>query len=128
MKKIVFLFSVLCCCQLIAQNQLKITPKKCIPKKGIHFKLKEIIEDSRCPEGITCIWAGQVVATVEVYDNKKLIDENTLTFTSKNNEENKKWFAKYLSEEKKLKAIKVLPYPKDKVTVKFKKKYIELVF
>jgi hypothetical protein len=128
MKKIVFLFSVLCCCQLIAQNQLKITPKSCIPRKGIHFKLKEIIEDSRCPEGITCIWAGQVVATIEVYNDKKLIDENTLTFTSKNNEENKKWFAKYLSEDKKLKTIKVLPYPKDKVTVKFKKKYIELVF
>ena len=90
MKKIVFLFSVLCCCQLIAQNQLKITPKSCIPRKGIHFKLKEIIEDSRCPEGITCIWAGQVVATIEVYNDKKLIDENTLTFTSKNNEENKK--------------------------------------
>ena len=90
--------------------------------------MKEIIEDSRCPEGITCIWAGQVVATIEVYNDKKLIDENTLTFTSKNNEENKKWFAKYLSEDKKLKTIKVLPYPKDKVTVKFKKKYIELVF
>lgn len=128
MKKLVFLFSVLCCCQTIAQNQLKITPKSCIPRKGIHFKLKEIIEDSRCPEGITCIWAGQVVATIEVYNDKKLIDENTLTFTSKNNEENKKWFAKYLSEDKKLKTIKVLPYPKDKVTVKFKKKYIELVF
>lgn len=24
------------------------------------------LEDSRCPTGVTCVWAGQIVATVEV--------------------------------------------------------------
>ena len=56
-------------------QELKITPKKCIPKKGFYIRLKEVVEDSRCPKDVTCIWAGQAVVIVEVFENKKLIEE-----------------------------------------------------
>lgn len=126
MRKIV-LFVFFICYAAFAQDSLIITPKKCMPRKGIHFKLKEIIEDSRCPQGVTCIWAGQVVVAVEVYKDKKLIEEQTLTFNIKERENNIKWFSKYFPD-KKIKSIGVLPYPKEGVEIKPKKRYMKIIF
>ncbi|UJH90323.1 hypothetical protein LZ575_15905 [Antarcticibacterium sp. 1MA-6-2] len=33
------------------------------------IKFKEVISDSRCPIGVTCIWAGEAVVRVELYKN-----------------------------------------------------------
>ncbi|MDX1542590.1 MAG: hypothetical protein R3214_01490 [Christiangramia sp.] len=35
------------------------------------IKVKKIISDSRCPKGVTCIWAGEVKVLVEFYENGK---------------------------------------------------------
>lgn len=32
----------------------------------INITFKEIIEDSRCPEGVTCVWAGVAIVEIEV--------------------------------------------------------------
>ena len=126
MKKLL-LFSILFFSfSLFSQNSEKITTKKCIPKKGLYLKLKSVFNDSRCPEGTTCIWAGEVSVLVEVYDDKKFIEEKTLTFNSKNREDNNLWFSKYYS--KKIKSASVNPYPKKGVVVKDKKKYIKIAF
>lgn len=126
MKKLVIVLFYLNFIFAFAQKEVKITPKKCIPKKGYHLKLKNVFNDSRCPEGTTCIWAGEVSVTVEVYNDKKFVEEKALTFNSKNREENNSWFAKYYP--KKIKSVGVNPYPKEGVFVKEKKKYIEIVF
>ena len=117
-----FLFSVL----LLAQSDVKITSKKCIPKKGFHLKLLRVFDDSRCPENVTCIWAGEVSAVVEVYNNKKLVEEKTVIFNSKNQEENILWFSNYY--QKKITNVAVMPYPKEGVVVKAKKQYIVIYF
>ncbi len=117
-----FLFSVL----LLAQSDVKITSKKCIPKKGFHLKLLRVFDDSRCPENVTCIWAGEVSAIVEVYNNKKLVEEKTVIFNSKNQEENILWFSNYY--QKKITNVGVVPYPKEGVVVKAKKQYIVIYF
>lgn len=126
MKKLVIVLFFLNFIFVFAQKEVKITPKKCIPKKGYHLKLKNVFNDSRCPEGTTCIWAGEVSVTVEVYNDKKFVEEKTLTFNSKNREENNSWFGKYYS--KKIKSIGVNPYPKEGVVVKEKRKYITIAF
>jgi hypothetical protein len=126
MKKLVRVLFFLNFIFAFAQSEIKITPKKCIPKKGFHLKLKSILNDSRCPEGSTCIWAGEVSVVVEVYNDKKFVEEKTLTLNSKNREENNSWFGKYYS--KKIKSISILPYPKKGVIVKDKKKYIKIAF
>ena len=117
-----FLFSVL----LLAQSDVKITSKKCIPKKGFHLKLLRVFDDSRCPENVTCIWSGEVSAVVEVYNNKKLVEEKTVIFNSKNQEENILWFSNYY--QKKITNVAVMPYPKEGVVVKAKKQYIVIYF
>ena len=126
MKKLFTLCFLLMNSFLFAQSEIKITSKKCIPKLGYYLRLQSVIDDSRCPEGVTCIWAGEVSVVLKVYKNKKFFEQNTLTFNAKNKEENFKWFAKYYS--KKIKSIAVVPYPKEGQIVKFKKHYLSIVF
>jgi len=43
-----------------------------VVKKGnVSLKLDSILEDSRCPSDVECIWAGQVKLLVEVTKNGK---------------------------------------------------------
>lgn len=125
-KKLFTLVCLIFSLTVFAQSEVRITSKKCIPKKGLHLKLAKAFDDSRCPEGVTCIWAGEVSATIKVYDDRKFIEEKSMTFNPKNNEENSTWFSKYYG--RKVKSIEVLPYPKKGVAVKPKKQYIRIVF
>jgi hypothetical protein len=126
MKKLVLLSFLVFSFSLFAQSELKITTKKCIPKLGYYLRLQSVFDDSRCPKGVTCIWAGEVSVVVEVYKDKKFLEEKTLTFNSKNKEENFNWFATYFP--KKIQSLGVLPYPKEGQIVKPKKQYINITF
>ena len=119
---VLFFASLLC----FSQTQTKITYKKRIPLKGYHIKLKSVLQDSRCPENVTCVWAGEVSVVVLVYNDKKFVVEKTIIFNTQNREENIKWFENYYCS--KIKSISVLPYPKDGEIVDFKKKFIKLTF
>lgn len=46
---------------------------------GKSLKFKEVISDSRCPKGTTCIRAGEAKVLVEIFDNGKLIEERILS-------------------------------------------------
>ncbi len=37
-----------------------------IAGEGLEIKFVEVVSDSRCPQGVTCIWAGEVSCLVEV--------------------------------------------------------------
>ena len=126
MKKFFLCLAILLNLSVFAQSELKITTKKCIPKLGYYLRLQSVFDDSRCPEGVTCIWAGEVSATIEVYKDKKLAEEKTVTFNSKNKEENLKWFSTYFP--KKIQSIGVAPYPKEGQIVNPKKQYIQIFF
>lgn len=126
MKKLFVILNLLCSLSLFAQSEIKITSKKCNPKSGYGFQLTKVFDDSRCPEGVTCIWSGEVSVVIKVYKNKKLFEQKALIFNAKNKEENFNWFAKYYS--KKIKSIAVVPYPKEGQIVKFKNQSISIVF
>ena len=79
-------------------KNVKITQKICLKKTGYQLVLKAVISDSRCPEGVTCVWAGEASAVISVYKDSKLVDDKTIVFSLKNEEENNQWFAKYLPE------------------------------
>jgi len=54
-----------------------------IAGESLEVKFKEVIEDSRCPKGVTCVWAGRVTCTVELtragVSNQLLLTEPGLT-------------------------------------------------
>jgi hypothetical protein len=134
MKKSLLLFLILFNTLTFAQNTpkenikyAKISQKMCLKKSGYQIVLKEVVSDSRCPVGVTCVWAGEASAIVSVYKDSKLVEDNTMVFSMKNIEENKKWFSKYLPEkQRKIKSISVFPYPKQGVVVDKKDYYVKI--
>ena len=134
MKKSLLLFLILFNTLTFAQNTpkenikyVKISQKMCLKKSGYQIVLKEVVSDSRCPVGVTCVWAGEASAIVSVYKDSKLVEDNTMVFSMKNIEENKKWFSKYLPEkQRKIKSISVFPYPKQGVVVDKKDYYVKI--
>jgi hypothetical protein len=74
MKNIILIVTVIYSISFYAQTEIKITTKKCIPKKGYYLQLKNVWDDSRCPEGVNCVWAGEVSVSIKVYNEKKFIE------------------------------------------------------
>lgn len=55
----------------------------------ISLKFVELLSDSRCPQNVTCVWAGEVKVLIDIFKNGKKIEQKTLVFgaTSKFQEE-----------------------------------------
>jgi hypothetical protein len=52
-------------------------------RSGYTLVLKEVTSDSRCPQGLNCIWAGEAQVIVSVYNNKKLVEDVAISFLLK---------------------------------------------
>lgn len=97
-------------------KDFSITYKTGLKKTGTQVFLKEVISDSRCPEGSECIWAGEAQVLLSVYQNGKWVDEKVMRFSAPNQDENQTWMAQTLSIPKeKIKSIQLLPRPKSVV-------------
>lgn len=135
MKKTMLLF-ILCFVSVVSIGQtapkaalhfLTINQKKCIKRKGFDLKLKSVTADSRCPEDVTCVWAGEAQVVISVYKNQKLVEDYALVISSKTEKENETWFSQYLTEkQKRIKRISLLPIPRSGVTIPQKKYTIKL--
>ena len=89
--------------------------------------LVQLINDSRCPENVQCVWAGEVSFEVAAYDNGKLVAQQQLTLNPTNQDEIIACFTKYLPETKTaFKNIEVLPYPKEGLSVKSEDYFLKL--
>ena len=87
-------------------------------KSGKQVVLVKVLNDSRCPEGVQCVWAGEVTIEVAVYDNKTLSEQTQFTLNPQSAESVKAWFEKHLPPtDEKLKGVSVAPYPKEGVTI-----------
>jgi hypothetical protein len=134
MKKSILFFFIFISSVALAQitksekvKYVKISQKLCSNQKGLQLVFKGIASDSRCPQGVTCIWEGEVTAIVSLYKDAKLVQDKTLVFSMKNAEDNKKWFATYLpAKKKKVKSLQVFPYPINGVKINSKDYYIKI--
>lgn len=87
-------------------------------KSDKEIVLVKVINDSRCPEGVQCVWAGEVVITVAAYKDKKLVEQTEFMLNKNMMEDVKVWFEKHLPPSKTpLKEIQVLPYPKEGIQI-----------
>ncbi len=48
------------------------------------IKFKNVVSDSRCPKEVTCIWAGEAVVAIEVFENGFYLEEKIITIQSSN--------------------------------------------
>ncbi|PKP27148.1 MAG: hypothetical protein CVU03_01010 [Bacteroidetes bacterium HGW-Bacteroidetes-2] len=83
---------------------------------GITIYFKEVLEDSRCPSGVTCIWAGQAKVVIEVKEKGKLLSQKEIIFgQTKEGEITNKTLFDYGNY--RLKAFSIEPYPEyEKIT------------
>ena len=110
-----------------ALHFLTINQKKCIKKKGFDLKLKSVTADSRCPEDVTCVWAGEAQVVISVYQNRKWVEDHALVISSKTEKENEVWFSQYVTvKQKRIKSISLLPNPKSGETIPQKKYTLKL--
>lgn len=88
---------------------VKIPKGETIAIKGVSIKFIEVVEDSRCPKGVTCIWAGRAIVKVEVTANGKKEIKNLIFGEVRSGEEkNTNLFS---SEEFAINGVMLKPYP-----------------
>jgi hypothetical protein len=126
MKKLILFLFLLFSIAINAQKTA-VFSQKLTKKKGIQLVLKSVVNDSRCPEGVSCIWLGECEIEVAVYKNRKLISTENIVLSPKATKENLEWFEKYYPNHL-IKEINVLPYPKDGVLVNPKDYLIKMIF
>jgi hypothetical protein len=57
---------------------LKPGQEKLVRSAGVRIKLVEVKEDSRCPQGVECIWAGNVQVALSIDGPGKSARQETL--------------------------------------------------
>lgn len=89
---------------------IKIPLGKTVETNGYSITFLEVLEDSRCPTNVTCIWEGRVKVKVKVQADGKDAKTEQLIFgaTRSGEDKNHKFFS---SEAIKLEGMKVTPYP-----------------
>ncbi len=90
------------------------------------IKFIRVIEDSRCPTGVDCIWPGEVKALIGFYKNNSLVEEKEFVFGVQaiNNDRIKE----ILSIEKKVVyAYNISPYPSSEKLIDPTTYYLELL-
>ena len=123
-----FLILAFSCCpkKNVDSNEL-IVSQQLSKQKGIQFILKSITNDSRCPEGVNCIWSGEVTTIVSVYNNDVLIEEESLVFSPRNEQKIKDYFSKH-STNRQIKKVDILPYPKEGVKINISDYFIKIMY
>ena len=77
MKKVIIgmLFVVLAVAVLPAfakrTNEVQVQINKAVTAKGLKIEFVELVEDSRCPADVQCVWAGNAKIKVRVTKNGK---------------------------------------------------------
>lgn len=132
MKKLIIIFlaifSLISCAQKTkVTSNSALFSQKLAKQKGIQLVLKKVVNDSRCPEGVNCIWAGECEIIVSIYKNNKFINEEKILLSPKLYKENVAWFSKYYPS-KKIREINVLPYPKNEVVANPKDYFVKIEF
>ncbi|MBD2448656.1 hypothetical protein H6G76_16155 [Nostoc sp. FACHB-152] len=75
---------------------------------GIEIKFSKVLQDSRCPSNVTCIWQGQVIIELEILQYGRKVSTLNLTLIPGRDASAVQFFNKYT-----VKLIDVSPYPKD---------------
>ncbi|MEH2082096.1 MAG: hypothetical protein V7K89_19615 [Nostoc sp.] len=77
-----------------------------LPTENIEIKFSKVIQDSRCPTNVTCIWQGQVIIGLDIIKNGKQVSTLTLTLIPGRDPLPVQFLDKYS-----VKLIQVSPYP-----------------
>jgi len=98
---------------------------KSIVVENFKIEFTEVIQDSRCPKGVNCVWAGEVVILVDLYKDGKKLERKKITLSPKI-ELQKRIGNLFFSEKLSLTALNVLPHPNAKAKIQSSDYYLLL--
>ena len=48
--------------------------------EGVQIKFSDVLSDSRCPEDVTCMWAGEATVLIDILKDDVIIEQKKLVF------------------------------------------------
>lgn len=136
MKKLLLIFAVLIINFVSAQDStsVKVDAPKIVSKlmygstikvENIEFKFVAVESDSRCPKGVQCVWAGEAIVLVDVFENGKKTEQKRLVFSPTSQLQN--GLGNLFSSEKlKVSGLNIAPYPEHGTKIKAEDYYVQL--
>ncbi len=117
MKSIITIFTILVTSLALSQDTkspqigIKIDLGESVKVGAVTITFAELLEDSRCPEGVQCVWAGRARVLVEVSEEgKETYQKEIIIGQITAGESRDRRF--YFGDTKALEAFAVTPYPK----------------
>ncbi|MFT5891354.1 MAG: hypothetical protein ACI9Y7_001455, partial [Dokdonia sp.] len=101
--------------------ELKLEIGECQKVNNIKVTFLEVLEDSRCPKGVSCVWAGQAKIKVRIKEKGLAPVEKELIF----NASGKDVFI-HTSETTVIKALRLSPYPNTSIPFRDRVYYLEV--
>jgi hypothetical protein len=137
MKHLLYLFTFLISSVSIAQDSTqvviaeapRIVSKLLYGEKtqfnNIELEFVEVLQDSRCPKNVTCVWAGEVIVLVDVFENGVKSEQKKLTLSPTSHLQDRLGNL-FFSEEIKISGFNVLPYPVSGIKTNKEDYYIQI--
>ncbi|NNC49397.1 MAG: hypothetical protein HKO01_02555 [Flaviramulus sp.] len=119
MKQLILVCLIMVSVQLYGQDSTKVgTPiivaklylGKSLNIDNVEVKFVKVLQDSRCPKGVTCIWAGEVIVLVDVFKEGKKFETQKITINSKIPLKSR-FGNLFSSDDVTISALNVQPYP-----------------
>lgn len=104
--------------KLMMGNQINIA--------DVEIRFIEVISDSRCPNDVNCVWAGEAKVVIALYKNNKFLENKTIVITPTNNLQDKLLVA-YTTKETKIGVYNLLPYPVSRTRIKNEDYFLQLI-
>ena len=137
MKSLLLALTVLVSSASFAQDStqvVKVKPPRIVTKlqfgqsyqlEDLELKFVEVLQDSRCPKNVNCVWAGEVVISIDVFENGNKINQKKLSISAKSYIQNLLGNL-FKSEGLTVSVFNVLPYPVSGKKTKLEDYYIQL--
>ncbi|MEX0998007.1 MAG: hypothetical protein WDZ45_13235 [Flavobacteriaceae bacterium] len=134
MKPYLLILLLICSPLLLAQENSKANPPVIVAKiplgetavfenTSIHFI--KVIEDSRCPSDVTCVWAGQAKVLAAIKTEKETIEKELIFHGTANGSENENTV--FLSDTKKYVGYQLSPYPQTSLSINQREYFLDIL-
>jgi hypothetical protein len=120
MKNIILLLFLMVSTMAFSQEKTVEVPKigvkialgETVALNGVYLTFTEVLEDSRCPQNVECIWEGRVRVqlTINALEDEPSLQELIIGKTRPGESENRTIFK---SSQMVIEGIAVTPYPQD---------------
>jgi len=134
MKYLFLTFLFLGSSTLLSQENLQASPPVIVAKiplgetvifEDVSIAFQKVIEDSRCPKDVTCVWAGQAKVLATIKTKKETIEMELIFHGTATGSENENTV--FLSGNKKYIGYQLSPYPETSLPISNRNYFLNIL-